>query len=623
MPESLLAAFGNPLVILAVGLVTVVGMIIVLRVNAFIALITAAMLVSLLAPGSLGEKISRVAVAFGDSAGKIGIVIAMAAVIGKCLMDSGAADRIVRSFLRVLGEKRSAEALTGASFVLAVPVFFDTVFYLMVPLARSLWRSTQKNYVLYILAISTGAAVTHSMVPPTPGPLIMADQLGIDIGVMILIGAMIGFPTAIVGLLVARVMNRMYDIPCRPYSGEAEPEPLRDDQLPGLAVSLAPILLPVLLISANTVSNTMAEAQRTAMLEAGQLLDWPGLASELGKVSTERETPPAVWLADRLPPDLHGAVSQAPAGLTAEQRDALQTAVSAVVEKGDLYFEPAFVGIPLSEDARKLLDRGMDRLPKQDRDRFRKSYQSKAYAGTLTSTPGRKLVHQGLQELSTGQRQQFDWLMIEAAFPGAVRHTTKRQLAEVTALVGDANLALLLAAAIAMLVLVRQRGLTLGQLAKATETALMSGGVIILITAGGGAFGAMLKEAQVGPAVESMFGGGASTGTTMLVIGFAVGSVLKIAQGSSTVAMITASSMLAAMGATAELLGFHPAYLATAIAGGALVGSWMNDSGFWIFARMSGLTEVEALKSWTIILAIVGSAAFGFTLLAARLLPLV
>jgi len=624
MLESLLAALSNPLVILAIGLVTVVGMIIVLRVNAFIALITAAMLVSLLAPGSLGEKMSRVAAAFGKSAGDIAIVIAMAAVIGKCLMDSGAADRIVRSFLKVLGEKRSAEALTGASFVLAVPVFFDTVFYLMVPLARSLWRSTRKNYVLYILAIATGGAITHSMVPPTPGPLVMASQLGIRIGMMMLVGAMIGLPTAIVGLVIARVMNRMYDIPCRPYSGEAEQEPLAEDRLPGLAVALAPILLPVLLISANTVSNTMADAERAAMLETGQLLDWSGLGNDLSTISTDRETPAVAWLAARLPEELRNAVSQTPAELTAEQRDALEAAVTTLVGSGDLFFETAFVGVPLSEDAGKLLDRGMDRLPRGDRNRYKRSYQAKAHAGTLTSTPGRKLVHEGLMKLSAEQREQFDWLMLEAAFPGAVRHTTRRQLAQVTALLGNANLALLIAAAIAMIVLVRQRGLKLKELAKTTETALMSGGVIILITAGGGAFGAMLKAAQVGPAVEAMFGdGGASTGTMMLVIGFAVGSVLKIAQGSSTVAMITASSMLAAMGATPELLGFNPAYLATAIAGGALVGSWMNDSGFWIFARMSGLTEVEALKSWTILLAIVGTAGFGFTLLAARVLPLV
>ena len=615
---------GSPLVVLMIGIIVVVGMIIVLRVNAFVALITAAMIVSLLGPGSLGEKISRVAEAFGSSAGKIGIVIAMAAVIGKCLMDSGAADRIVRSFLRVLGEKRSAEALTGASFVLAVPVFFDTVFYLMVPLARSLWRSTRKNYVLYVLAIATGGAITHAMVPPTPGPLVMADQLGIDIGVMILVGAMIGFPTAIVGLLVARVMNRMFDIPCRPYSGETEAEPLADDQLPSLAVALAPIILPVLLISANTVSNTMANAERATMLREGTLLDWSGLRNALATIDTEKETPAARRITELLPDDVRATIAPSEAGQASPDLERLREAVTAIVETNDFYFDEAFLGIALSSDGRKLLERAMDRLPKADSSRYKKSYQAKAHTGTLTSVPGRALLRKGVDQLSSKQRQELNWLMLEAAFPAATRQTAKKKAAQVTSLLGDANLALLVAAAIAMIVLIRQRGLTLRELGKTTETALMSGGVIILITAGGGAFGAMLKQAQVGPAVEAMFSNGsASTGTMMLVIGFSVGSVLKIAQGSSTVAMITASSMLAAMGATPELLGFHPAYLATAIASGALVGSWMSDSGFWIFARMSGLTETEALKTWTILLAIIGTAGLGFSLVLSRLLPLV
>ncbi len=92
--------------------------------------------------------------------------------------------------------------------MLAVPVFFDTVFYLMVPLARSLWRTTRKNYMLYILAIATGGVVTHGLVPPTPGPLVMAANLGFEIGTMILVGAMIGAPAAVVGLLASRLVNR-------------------------------------------------------------------------------------------------------------------------------------------------------------------------------------------------------------------------------------------------------------------------------------------------------------------------------------------------------------------------------------------------------------------------------
>ena len=98
----------NPLLLLAIGLLVVVGMILVLRLNAFIALITAALLVSLLSPGPMSEKVSRVAEAFGGVVGAIGIVIALAAGIGKCLMDSGPADRIVRSFLGVLGQKRAS-----------------------------------------------------------------------------------------------------------------------------------------------------------------------------------------------------------------------------------------------------------------------------------------------------------------------------------------------------------------------------------------------------------------------------------------------------------------------------------------------------------------------------------
>ncbi|MHC4560435.1 MAG: GntT/GntP/DsdX family permease, partial [Planctomycetota bacterium] len=96
----------HPLIILVIGILTVIFMIMFLRMNAFVALITSAVIVSLLGPGDLAERMTRVATAFGSTAGSIGIVIALAVVIGKCMMDSGAADRIVRGFLSLLGEKR-------------------------------------------------------------------------------------------------------------------------------------------------------------------------------------------------------------------------------------------------------------------------------------------------------------------------------------------------------------------------------------------------------------------------------------------------------------------------------------------------------------------------------------
>jgi len=458
----------HPLIILAVGMTTVILMIAKLRMNAFIALITSAVIVSLLAPGDLAEKISRVAVAFGSTAGSIGIVIALAVVIGKCMMDSGAADRIVRGFLSLLGEKRSSTALMASGFVLSIPVFFDTVFYLLVPLARSMHRRTKKHYLKYAMAITAGGVITHSLVPPTPGPLIMADNLDIDIGVMIMVGSLVALPAAIVGMFFSGWVDRRMNIPMRPLGGElSEPEPLEDDQLPGLLVSLLPIILPVLLVSTNTIVRTMAK--------------------------------------------------------------------------------------------------------------------------------------------------------------GAAEGSGLNRAAGITAVLGDVNLAMLISAAIAMLMLKSKRTLTNAQLAKVVEVSLMSGGMIILITAAGGAFGAMLKAAQIGPAIESLFksSGSQPTGGLMLLgLGAFIASMIKIAQGSCTVAMITSSAMIAAMLTSTETLGYHPAYLATAIGGGSMIGSWMNDSGFWIFVKMTGLTEAEGLKSWTPLVAIVGFTAIVVSFLLAIILPM-
>ncbi len=457
-----------PLIALGLGIVCVLGMIIFLRINAFISLITAAMLVSLFVPVTpeMPPRFTLVAQAFGEAAGKIGVVIALAAVIGKCMMDSGAADRIVRAFLRLLGERQAATGLLCSGFVLAVPVFFDTVFYLLVPLARSLFRRTRRDYVLYVLAIAAGGAITHTLVPPTPGPLAMAAELGVDLGVMILMGTVVAVPAAAAGLVTARFMNRWWPVPMRPLPGERdEPAMLDDEALPGLFVSALPIVLPVVLITANTVTKTLAA-------QAG---------------------PDSLW---------------------------------------------------------------------------------------------------------------------QALLPW-------------TQLFGDANFALWASAAIALGVYVKQRRPSLAEMAENVELALMSGGVIILITAAGGAFGAMLKAAQVGDAIQGLFATGARLdGLLLLSLGFAIAAVLKVAQGSSTVAMITTASMVAAMLGDTGQLSFHPVYLCTAIGAGSLVGSWMNDSGFWIFAKMSGFTETESLRTWTVMLLVLAIVSFAVSVLLVTVMPL-
>jgi len=461
----------HPTLILLIGIATILAGIVVLRLNAFLALIIAAIVVSLLAPGEAAVKIARVAEGFGRTAGTVGIVIALAAIIGKAMMDSGAADRIVNAFLALLGEKRGATALCSTGYILSIPVFFDTVFFLLVPLARSMYGRTNRNYLKYLLAIAAGAGATHTLVPPTPGPLAIAGTLGVDLGTMVLVGAVVALPAAAAGLLFAGwVDRRMPVVPQAPAAlGVSAAAVAPTAPLPGLIPSLLPILLPVLLISSHTV------------------------------------------------------------------------------------------------------------------------------VASMTARPG---MHVAM------------WSTLEPY----------------TAIIGNPNLALLVGTGIAMWVYARQRRASRADIAEMVETSITSAGVMILIIAASRGFGVALQATGIGSVIERTFVGqaaasGIGSGLVFLFLGFGVASLIKLAQGSSTVAMITTAAMLAAM-LPASGLPFHTVYVATAIASGSLVGTWMNDSGFWLFSKMGGVTEIQTLKSWTPVLGIVGVTAMVTTLALALLVPL-
>jgi GntP family gluconate:H+ symporter len=449
----------HPLLVLLLAIGVVFLLIIRLKINAFIALIVAAIAVGVLAPAmALPDVMPAVVRVFGDVAGRIAIVIAMAAVIGACLMESGAADKITRVFVRLLTEKRASFSLLGSGYLLACPVFFDTVFYLLVPLAKAMRIRTGGNYLLFVMAICAGGAVTHTLVPPTPGPIAAAVALQVDLGMMIIAGFLIGIPMAFCGWLYSAYMDRLMPVPLRETAGMslADLEQLahqEERQLPGFLASITPILLPVVLITSNTMVGALAP-------------------------------------------------------------------------------ESAF--------------------------------------------------------------RRF------------------------TAFFGDPNLALLLSAAVSLRLLALHRHYTIARLAASVQGALASAGVIILITAAGGAFGGMLVQAEVGAALGNL---ARQYNIPLLLLGFLLAALLKIAQGSGTVAMITASSILAPLLAE-NPPPFHPVYVACAIGSGSLVGSWMNDSGFWVYKEMSGLTEVEALKTWTPLLAVLGISGFLVTWLAAVFVPL-
>jgi GntP family gluconate:H+ symporter len=203
---------------------------------------------------TIGARLSN---AFGNTVGKIGILILLASIIGTSLMKSGGAERIIRSLMNVVGEKKASLAFLSGSFVLGIPVFFDTVFYLMIPLVKSMGVRSPKKFSLYLMCAIAGGVMAHSLVPPTPGPLYVAKALGVDIGVMMVGGLSVGIFVTLCGYVYALWANKRWDLPMRNTPDITIDEikqnaSVEDKDLPGLWLSLLPIVLPILLITGST-----------------------------------------------------------------------------------------------------------------------------------------------------------------------------------------------------------------------------------------------------------------------------------------------------------------------------------------------------------------------------------
>ncbi len=280
-----------PLISLVAGILAIVLLLVVLDLPAFISLVIAGFTVGIVAPQvALADVPGEFASAFGEDMAGIGIPILMAAIIGKAMVESGAANRIVRAFTSVFGAENTELSLFSSSFLMSIPVFFDNVFYLLAPLARSARSRIGKNYTLYIVAVGAAGVVTHGFVPPTPGPLLAVEEFDANLGSTILIGLLVGVPTALVsGLGYGYWINRRLEIPLRDSMGTTVEEleaqnQIPTSQLPGLVESLLPILLAILLVTADTTAQTLLGEDAAIRNITGFLGD-PNLALTVAALS--------------------------------------------------------------------------------------------------------------------------------------------------------------------------------------------------------------------------------------------------------------------------------------------------------------------------------------------------
>jgi len=406
---------------------------------------------------------------FGDTAGGLCLLIALAAIIGTCMLGSGAADRMVRALMNLCGEQRAGVVLLLSGFLLSIPVFFDTVFFLLIPLARALSLRTGKCYTLYVIAMAGAGAITHSMVPPTPGPLMIAEGLSLDTGVAMMAGLASSILPAVLVLFMAKRFDAKLNLPMREAPGTSTSElnsilNKKNSELPNLLLSALPIVLPVVLISLVSILNLV--------FESGSKPDWFPYLQFFGE--------PVIAM-------LGAAII------------AVYTLASQMIRES--------------------------RISKE---------------GVMST------------------------------------------------------------------------------IAKALQEPLQTAGIIILITGAGGAFGGMIRLAGVGETIGAL---AVKFEISYILLAWGATAVVRIAQGSATVSMITGVGLMSAVIGGIEL-DYHPLYIFLAIGFGSITLSWMNDSGFWVVQRLSGFTEKETLKTWSVLLTAIAVLGLVQTLIFSKILPL-
>jgi len=249
-------------------------LIIRLKQQPFVSLLLVSMATALAAGMPPETVMASIEKGMGGTLGFIAVVVGLGAMFGQLLEVSGGAERLTLSLLRVFGRERATWAMTLAGFLVAIPVFFDVGFIILVPLVYTLARETRRSLLLYGIPLLAGLAVTHAFVPPTPGPIAVAQLVGADLGRVILFGSLIGLPCAIAAgpLFGAWIARRIYaEVPEYMTGGQraevrGQRAEVRTDGLPSFGLVFGILLLPLVLILVNTVTGALLTGPEHAAL---------------------------------------------------------------------------------------------------------------------------------------------------------------------------------------------------------------------------------------------------------------------------------------------------------------------------------------------------------------------
>lgn len=235
-------------------------MVLKLKISAFISLLITAIYVGIIAGMPLKDVTQAIQDGMAGTLGFVATVVGLGAIFGQMLESSGGAESLAHYLLKKFGKDRASWAMVVTGFIVAIPVFLDVGFIILVPIIYALARDSKRSLLYYGIPLLAGLAVTHSFIPPTPGPVAVADIINVQLGWVILLGVIIGFPTAIIaGPVWGKYISKRIYIEAPVEFDKPGEKSYDENNLPSFRLIAIIIAIPLLLILVNTFTGLVVD----------------------------------------------------------------------------------------------------------------------------------------------------------------------------------------------------------------------------------------------------------------------------------------------------------------------------------------------------------------------------
>lgn len=252
-----------------------------LKIHPFIVLLLVAMAYGLASGMSLNMIIKSVNDGFGETLGKIGLIIVLGIMIGAFLENSGGAFTLAEKVLGIIGKKRVTLAMGIIGYIVSIPVFADSGFILLSPINKSLSKKSNISIAGTAMALALGLMATHTLVPPTPGPIAAAGILNADLGLVLIFGLIISALEMIPAMIFAKKYASRTYIDPEPEITDAEIDKKKKDA-PGALKASLPVVVPILLILLKSLATSMKHDINGKIVELISFAGEPFVALMIG-----------------------------------------------------------------------------------------------------------------------------------------------------------------------------------------------------------------------------------------------------------------------------------------------------------------------------------------------------